>query len=162
MRRIVAKQRDRMKARLERLLDDHGAKVLVILIGLLVVVPAAITWRYLTTTAAVADEARTASRASRRLGQENRRLTERLARLQRQTTEALIESCRHNGNSVRRILREEQRAALTAPGDPRLHVLFPNVPPAAVARIIREGNRLHRERIHALHRVPCRAQYASR
>lgn len=154
MRRIVVKQRDRMKARLDRLLDDHGAKVLVILLGLLVVLPAAITWRYLTTTATVADSAKTSA-------EESKAASHAVARLQRRTNEALIESCERNGNSVRQILREEQRAALTSPDDPRLHVLFPNTPPAIVAGFVREGNAQHRERLHKLAPVPCRTQYPS-
>lgn len=159
MKRIAIKQRDRVKARLDRLLDDHGAKVLVILLGLLVVVPAGITWRYLTTTADVASEARTISKTNRRLIHEVRALTESVAELQIQTNEALIESCQHNGNSVRRILREEQLAAITPPDDPRLRVLFPSVPLAIVAQFVREDNQRHKERLRVLAPVPCRAQY---
>lgn len=161
MKRIAIKQRDRLKGWLDELLEDHGAKVLVILLGLLVVIPVGITWRYLETTADVANDARHASRTNRRLIHEVRLLTESIAALQVETNEAIIDSCQHNGNSVRRILREEQQAAITSPDDPRLRALFPSVPLAVVAQIVREGNQRHRDRLRVLAPVPCKVQYPS-
>jgi hypothetical protein len=78
---------------------------------------------------------------------------------QREIIRSQRESCKKNGNPLREVLIEEQEAALTSPHDPRIHRLFPDAPPALAERVIREGNREHRERIAKLAPVDCAAQY---
>jgi hypothetical protein len=83
---------------------------------------------------------------------DNRHFAERI-------TDALVDSCEENGNPLREILIEEQEDALQNPHDPRIHELFPQAPIPLAEQIIREGNAQHRERIHRLRPVDCRAQY---
>lgn len=76
--------------------------------------------------------------------------------------DGLVENCRQNGNPLREVLIEEQRAAIENPHDPRIKKLFPDAPLALAERVIREGNREHRERIGKLQPVDCRAQYPAK
>jgi|SRR6185437_2780455 len=73
--------------------------------------------------------------------------------------EALIENCERNGNPLREVLIEEQKAAIESPHDPRIHKLFPDAPTALAEQVIREGNDQHRDRIKLLAPVDCAAQY---
>lgn len=160
MRTLAAKHRDRFKGWLDHLLEEHGAKLLVILLALLILLPTGIMWRYLTTTATVADEAKTASQTNRRLARENRHLTERVLALQHETTEGLIEGCAKNGNTVRRILRhrihrEVAQSAKIAPE------LFPQFPPDRLEALIGRSNERALREAQELHPIDCHAQYAA-
>jgi hypothetical protein len=87
------------------------------------------------------------------------KLTQTVAANQRATTHGLVESCRQNGNPLRRAVRKQIRKGFTDPKDPRLKELLPNVPQTVINRIAREGNREARAELAEITDVECAAQY---
>lgn len=73
--------------------------------------------------------------------------------------DGLVASCERNGNTLREVLREEQRAAITDPRDPRIRQLFPDQPQAVLNAIVAQGNSEHRTRLRKLRPVDCPSQY---
>lgn len=71
----------------------------------------------------------------------------------------LIASCEDNGNPLRVAVRGILKEGITAPNDPRLRELLPNVPQEVIERIAKEGNRKKHHALAQIQEVNCVTQY---
>lgn len=129
--------------------DPRTKRVLDLVLPLLVTALLGIALLQLGEVRGTANEAKETAATTQVLAHENKEFNQEL-------TEGLISACEANGNPIRAAEREdlteaiqELRSEITSPNDPRLDALFPNVPPATVDELIREGNEQKRERIKA-------------